>query len=91
MQFGLLLFTANDRRVDVTKQSKSSRELGQEFDEPVRRFPPMVSNDGIAGVLTSRAMLVQLRSTNVEEAIRRMRFSVDALEESWGSAKKIVG
>jgi len=65
--------------------------LGQELDELVRRFSPTVSNDEIAGVLTSRAMLVQLRSTNVEEAIRRMRFSVDALEESWGSAKKIVG
>ncbi len=74
----------------MTKQSKSSRELGQELDDLVRRFSATVSNDEIAGVLTSRALLVHLRSTNLEEAIRRMRFSVDAIEQAW-SSKKVAG
>ena len=72
----------------MTKQTSA---FGRELDSLVRRFSPTVSNDEIAGVLISRAMLIHLRTTNTDEAVRRMRFSVDALEQVWAVGKEATG
>jgi hypothetical protein len=69
----------------MTNQSKV---LGQELGDLIRRFSLTVSNDEIAGVLIARAMLIHLRTTNTEDAIKRMRFTVDAIEQSWVIGRK---
>jgi hypothetical protein len=77
--------------VDLGMNEQSKRgALHEDLRHLVRRFSSVESGDLIANVLMTHALLVHLRSVNVEEAVRRMQSYVDGLDLTL-SPRKAVG
>ena len=79
-----------DGYIPATVEMKMTKPAGafeQELDDLVRRFAVTVSNDELAAVLISRALLVHLRTTNMEGAMQRIEFMVAPIERPWRSAE----
>ena len=51
----------------------------------MKRFSSVQPDYLIANVLMTHALLIHLRSANMEEAIARMRFFVDGMDLSLGT------
>ena len=63
--------------------SPTTRVFHQAVHDVVRRLSASVHTGEIVSVLIVEALLVQLRSTDMEDAISRLRSAVDGMDLSW--------
>ena len=63
--------------------SPTTRVFHQAVHNVVRRLSPTVRTDEIVSVLIAEALLVQLGSTDMEDAISCLRSAVDGIDLSW--------